>query len=246
METENEEASGTMINCLRCRQCKPLPDTDFAREIQPPIWCDKAGEKRICIFSGCGLAVPETRYQNGNRGRKTNPNGDKTRDASEVELLFLGAHYPTLAWQQLTRLTGRTRQTLNTIARYHHLPVRKVTPQKQRECSARARDARIQRGMHLTPEQSKLVHEYYFSGRWPYRGGHHSQEHRARNQALREQIVEAVAAIGPRWRWTTLVRHVQYLSPAYQRQQANRRKRRREQCRQQRLERGGVRPRRTV
>jgi hypothetical protein len=209
------------MNCLRCRHCAPLPQTSF----QPitVILCNKRNEVMTpVIFNRYGIADPRYRYQRRD-GKFKRINGDRMRNASQVEIEFLRSRYATGNLKDLSQVTGRTIETIKCMAQRHHFPWRK---RNTAHFTAAGKARRQAQGDIFNEEQSRVAHEYYLSGRWPFRGGSTSPERYAEKERLKAEIVEAVSAVGPPRTFTTILRHIQYRSPAYQRQQLKRRARR--------------------
>lgn len=215
------------INCLRCRQCQLTPQTDFSQPATV-IFCGKLGYRQTANLSGCGLAVPTLRYRGSSRGA-VKLNGDKTRNASPVEIAYLRVNLASADWSTLQRHTGRTRETLLTMSRTHGIgePGQRRAPSVKakvmRKFAKAAKSGRQAKGQIINAAQSAYIMARYESGDWPRRGGWNHPKYLVERYALQAEIVEAVAALGPRWSWETIVKHPRYLAPGYHRWDAKRR-----------------------
>jgi hypothetical protein len=228
-----EETPQDGINCLRCRHCRPLAHTDFSvllsfsggkvalnKEAPVAIHCAKSGRNRPAnIFGACQVADPSPQYANRRR-----VGGDATHHASEIERMFyraLYAHWPRGHTMDLCALVSRGLKPMHKIASNLGVarPLDFDMVWTRTQASLRARRAN---GGQFNEAQSKYVCDRQRRGDWPSIGGQMKGENYQRRLALQKEIVEAVAALGPRWTWRQITVHVHTVSPASRRKERRR------------------------
>jgi hypothetical protein len=217
----------TEINCLRCRHCKLLPETDM-KDRRAIIFCGKGGHRREINLIGCPLADSRPMIQN-----QVYTGGDKPRSATDAEKEFLKAHYPVAPWPYLLAITQRSdKMTVVHIANRLGLK-RGDSPQRRREAAARIRASRMQRSEIFNEEQARYIEQCYASGLWPQKHFGRKQQ-KSESEAIRAEIVARVAELdknGRVWSWESIRSHMKWKAPAYLRDTPERNRRRRQRRR---------------
>lgn len=211
---------GAPLTCLRCRQCALLPHTDFSVLLERPdaivpIHCGKIRRSRPAhIWTPCALANPNHRYENGREVK-----GDKTRHVSPVEEAFLRALYARLPLERMETFFNAVMRRGDAVGMLCNRLVlrREWNAADERERTQRNLQTRARNGTIFNAAQSRLVVERHARGDWPQRGGNNTPSGQARREALKEEIIEAIAALGPRKTWQQISMHAFNQTPAAQR-----------------------------
>lgn len=200
---------GTMktINCLRCRQCRLEPDTNFGQPL-PMIHCEKTGVRRPACLTSCPIAVAATRYSGGSK-KLVNGDGDMTFRSSAVEIAFLRVHYPTAPASWLKRVTGRTMVELTHRARRYGFTGRHCTDEGNANRRAAAQAGREARGQVMNVAQRECIARHRDAGDWPPT----DRWHQPQWASLRAKIVAEVAALGQPFTWKQIATRAIQSSP---------------------------------
>lgn len=202
-----EEAVIESISCLRCRHCRLEPDTDMTRT-QTMIHCGKMAARRVINLEGCLMTEA----------------ADKTRFCTPVEHAYIRTNYRVAPMAMLTRHTGRDAGTLKNKAAALGTGPRVKSEDATKAGLKKARLVREARGEFVTAAQHEYIVRRHTRGDWPRTGGDNAPATLAAREALRKEIVEAVAKLGPHWSWHSISRHAIHSTPGYQRDLQRRRK----------------------
>lgn len=173
------------INCLNCRHASLLPHTDFNSAV-PVIRCARMGDVRVACLTSCPLADR----------RSPRDGGDRCAHWTAVGVAWLRAAYPVAPWPEMMAKSGRTRDGLKFEAKRQGL--RRAHPNRT------WRYAFIHRSNLFNAEQQRFMVEMVSKGLWPM-AGKFGTENREREAALRQAIVDGIAARGQAHPWRSMV-----------------------------------------
>lgn len=193
------------LNCLQCRHCVLLPQTDFTQR-GTSIHCGArpVGEEtgpRVVNFEGCPQAAPMPRSGTGLR-------------YSKVADEFLRQMMPrTDDKNGIARLMNRSVMSIK-----HHCAKLKLKYPRSAEAIKRSSDiARNANPSAFTVAQKEYICAVSRSDKWPGEGGVKKGARKAAHSRKRNAIVARVAELGPAKKWNSITHFVYRQSPAYQR-----------------------------
>ncbi len=226
------------INCLRCKHCQLLTHTDLSRALEPdaiiPIRCGKIGRNIPAkIHTPCDRANPDLPHgkkamKRSDYRKSVNGNrvclGDRLSALSEMEKQLLRVHYPTAPIEVLAQLMMRSYESVKRAAqvvKVHRNPQASGDDARRRRL---ALDGRAKSGLIFTEGQSQYVRERHARGDWPIAYGDPNPQGtwRQKQNAIKADILQEVAARGHTQTWKAILSHVCRHSPSAMREQERR------------------------
>ncbi len=205
-------------------------------EIAPIIFCAKVGHRRRArLFRRCSDALNRSRWRLTEGGHQVPSEGNRTGELSEFERAFLRATWPTGTKEVLSWLHRRGWACL--LARGHNEVLvrdRTTVSRALQRCTPIQRRGRIKAGLAFNDAQSAYILERFEASRdnrefeglardrvWPRKfsgmaAPERQAELRARNEAIKADIVSQVAARGIERKWDAIRRHPEYKRREYQ------------------------------
>lgn len=203
-----EAAKKPRLNCLQCRHCALLPQTDFTNA-RTPIYCNAVpvdlpvGERAVNL-GGCAAAEPMKRNRDSYNYNEVA--GQFIRDLIPI--------VPPEKRPKMARLLGKSEDSIKQYATRYQIkfPISRTRARKL-IAKAQLENPRIWPGA-----QRDFIQKMLDAGKWPGQGGK-GRDFRTEQMRKRLAIISGVKRYGPPRSWEQIKRFAYRLSPGYKRAQ---------------------------